>query len=99
MTKRIPILATIAVTAAVALMIGLGIWQLQRAKWKQGLIARYAAASKLPPIAFPTVPLRDDQLPLFRNATGVCLRVVGQRVIGGENRAGDPGYVHILDCS
>ena len=98
MTKRVPVLATIVVLAAVALMIGLGVWQLQRAKWKEGLIARYAAADKLPPIAFPTVPLHKHQLPLFRHATGVCLRIVGQRAIGGENRAGEPGYVHIVDC-
>ena len=98
MTRRFPVIATIAVAAAVALMIGLGIWQLQRAKWKEGLIARYAAAEKMPPIAFPTAPQRGDWLPLFRDATGVCLRVAGQRVIGGENRAGEPGYVHILDC-
>jgi|SRR5579884_374174 len=98
MTRRIPVVATIVVAVAIALMIGLGVWQLQRAKWKEGLIARYAAADKLPPIAYPTVPLHSDQLPLFRHATGVCLRVVGQRAIGGENRAGEPGYVHILDC-
>ena len=98
MSRRIPIVATIVVVVAVALMVGLGIWQIHRAKWKEGLIARYAAAEKLPPIAFPTVPLHSDQLPLFRHATGVCLRVVGQRAIGGENRAGEPGYVQILDC-
>lgn len=98
MMRRIPIVATIVVVVAVALMVGLGVWQLQRANWKQGLIARYSADDKLPPIAFPTVPLHSDQLPLFRHATGVCLRVVGQRAIGGENRAGEPGYVHILDC-
>ncbi len=44
------------------------------------------------------MPLQDADLPLFRHATGVCLRVVGQRAIGGENRAGETGYVHILDC-
>src|SRR5438270_9970437 len=80
-------------------MIGLGAWQLSRAKWKEGLIARYAEAEKLPPVAFPTVPLRSDQLPLFRHATGVCLRVVGQRAQAGENRAGEPGYVHIVQCA
>jgi cytochrome oxidase assembly protein ShyY1 len=99
MTKRVPVVATIVVVAAVALMIGLGVWQLQRAKWKEGLIARYAAADKLPPIAFPTAPMHGDQLPLFRHATGVCLRIVGGRAIGGENRAGEPGYVHIVDCA
>jgi cytochrome oxidase assembly protein ShyY1 len=99
MTKRVPVVATIVVVAAVALMIGLGVWQLQRAKWKEGLIARYAAADKLPPIAFPTAPIHGDELPLFRHATGVCLRIAGERAIGGENRAGEPGYVHIVECS
>jgi len=99
MTKRIPKLATVIVLAAVALMIGLGVWQLQRAKWKAGLIAHYAAADKLPPIAFPTVHLHSSQLPLFRHATGVCLRIVGHRAVGGENRAGEPGYSQIVDCS
>ena len=99
MTRRIPVIPTIVVAAAVALMIGLGIWQLQRAKWKEGLLARYAAAQNLPPIAFPTVPLKTDQLPLFRSATGVCLRPVAHRAVAGENRAGEPGYVQIVDCS
>jgi cytochrome oxidase assembly protein ShyY1 len=99
MTRRIPLLPTLLVAAAVVVMIGLGVWQLQRAKWKERLLASYAQAEKLPPVAFPTMPLRDDQQPLFRYATGVCLRVVGQRAQGGENRAGEPGYVHIVDCA
>ena len=99
MTRKLPIIPTIVVLTAVATMIGLGIWQLRRAQWKDRLLAQYAQAEKLPPIAFPTVPLRDDQLPLFRNATGLCQRVVGHRTQAGENRAGEPGYAHILDCS
>jgi surfeit locus 1 family protein len=98
MIRRLPVIPTIIVAAAVAVMIGLGIWQLQRAKWKEGLLARYAEAERLPPITWPTVPLRDAQLPLFRHATGVCLRPVGRRAVAGENRGGEPGYVHIIDC-
>jgi surfeit locus 1 family protein len=98
MIRRLPLIPTIIVGAAVALMVWLGIWQLQRAHWKEGLLARYAEAEKLPPIAFPGGPLRDDQLPLFRHATGVCLRIVGKRALAGENRQGDPGYAHIVDC-
>jgi len=91
--------ATIIVIAAVAVMIGLGIWQLQRARWKDGLVRQYARAETLPPIAFPTAPTATDELPLFRHATGVCLRPIGQRALVGENRAGEPGYAHIVDCS
>ncbi len=98
MSRRLPIVPTILVVLAVALMIGLGIWQVQRAKWKEGLLAQYAEAQKLPPITWPTVPLHDDQLPLFRSATGVCLRPVGRRAVAGENKAGEPGYVQIVDC-
>src|SRR3954447_22123434 len=98
MIRRLPVIPTIVVAAAVALMIGLGIWQLQRAKWKESLLTRYAPAEKLPPMAFPTAALRDDQLPLFRHATGVCLRIAGKRAVAGENRAGEPGYVQIVDC-
>ena len=99
MSRRLSIFPTIVVIIAAAIMVGLGVWQLQRAKWKESLLARYAAAAQQPPITYPTVPLRDEELPLFRHATGVCLRIVGQRAQGGENRAGESGYVHILDCT
>ena len=98
MTRRPPIIPTIVVAAAVALMVGLGVWQLKRAQWKEGLLARYSEAEKLPPITWPTVPIRDAQLPLFRHATGLCLRTVGKRAVAGENVAGEPGYVQIVDC-
>ena len=99
MIRRVPLVATIVVVAAATVMIGLGVWQLQRAKWKEGLIARYAQAEKLPPIAWPSLPLKDAQLPLFRHATGVCLRPVGKRAVAGESVSGEPGYVHIVDCT
>ena len=99
MSKRLPLGPTLVVAAAIAVLISLGVWQLQRAVWKEGLLARYAAAEKLPPVSWPTAPLDADQLPLFRYATAVCLRPLGTRAIAGENRAGEPGYVHIVDCA
>lgn len=98
MIRRLPVLPTIVVAVAVAAMIGLGIWQLQRAKWKEHLLAQYSAAQTLPPMTWPTTPPRTDQLPLFRHATGVCLRPVGKRAIAGHNRAGESGYAIIIDC-
>ena len=98
MTRRWPIIPTIIVLGAVGVLIGLGVWQLQRLKTKEALIARYAQAERLPPIVWPTLPMKDSQLPLFRHATGVCLRPVGKRVVGGESASGEPGFVQIVDC-
>ena len=99
MSRRLPLVPTVVVAAAVAGMIGLGVWQLQRAGWKERLLAQYAAAEKLPPISWPTAPLKTEQLPLFRYATGVCLRPVAKRSIAGQNRSGEAGYVHVVDCA
>ncbi len=79
-------------------MIGLGIWQLQRAHEKEALLARYHAAQNLPPISFPTGPIADDQLPLFRYATGLCLRPVSKRATAGQNARASRAIVQIVDC-
>lgn len=97
--RRLPIIPTIVVAAAVALMIGLGVWQLHRAKWKEALIARYAAAQEMPPISWPTMPIANEQLPLFRHATGTCLRPVGKRAVIGESLGGEAGYSQVVDCA
>ncbi len=97
--RRLPLIPTLLVTAAVLTMIGLGIWQLRRAGEKDALIARYQSAVALPPTAFPTVPISNNSLPLFRRATGYCLRVTGTRRTAGTNRQGETGYVHIAECS
>jgi cytochrome oxidase assembly protein ShyY1 len=96
--RQIPVLPTVLVGVAVAVMIGLGIWQLDRARWKEGLIEQYRTASNLPPIAFPTGPATEP-LPLFRWATGYCLRPVSRRAVAGANRDGETGYVHVVSCT
>lgn len=99
MIRKLPVIPTIIVALAVAGMIWLGFFELRRAVWKQDLLARYARSERLPPITWPTVPVRSDQLPLFRHATGVCLRPIGKRAVAGENAAGETGYALIVDCS
>lgn len=99
MIRRLPIAATILVVAAVALMVWLGVWQLQRAKLHRAQLTAYQSASRLPPIAFPTVPTRSENLPLYRYATANCLNVVGRRTAPGENRAEEPGFLIIADCA
>ena len=99
MTRKLPLLPTLVVGVAVAIMIALGFWQLRRAGEKEALLAQYRAAQNQPPISFPTAPIHSDRLPLFRYSTGVCLRTVSKRSTAGQNRRGEPGYVHIIDCS
>jgi len=97
MSRKLPLVPTILVALAVAAMIGLGVWQLERRSEKEALLARYAAAASLPPIGWPSVPPKEP-LPLFRSATGNCLSVVGFRTAAGQNRNGEPGYLVIADC-
>ena len=95
---RVPVVATVLVAAAIAVMIALGVWQLDRARWKDGLVAEHRGAASLPPIAFPTEPV-EGQLPLFRQATGTCVRPGETRAVAGANRAGETGYIRIVDCA
>ena len=97
MTRKLPIIPTILVALAVATMIGLGIWQLERREQKEALLASYAAAAGKSPIGWPAVPPKEP-LPLFRYATGNCLSVTGFRTAAGQNRGGEPGFLVIADC-
>jgi len=97
MIRRWPLIPTILVVAAVATMIGLGVWQLQRRDEKIALLDRLAAAQNKPPIGWPTAPFAGP-LPLFRAATGHCLSVTGFRTAAGRNRIGESGFLVIADC-
>ena len=93
-----PLFPTILVSAAVATMIGLGVWQLQRKEQKELILARYEAAVDLKPVTWPAVPDRES-LPLFRKSTLMCITVVGIESVSGSNREGKAGFAHIASCS
>lgn len=95
MILKLPLIPTILVALAVATMIGLGVWQLDRKAEKEALLADYEAAWQLPPVAFPEPP---DRALLYRRATGMCLEPVGWRAVAGQNRAGEPGWQHVASC-
>lgn len=97
MIRKLPLIPTILVGLAVAVMIGLGIWQLERRAEKEALLATYRSAEGKPPIGWPSVPPKEP-LPLFRHATANCLQVVGFRTAAGQNLKGEPGYLIIADC-
>ena len=68
--KRFPWILTLAVLPCLALLIGLGVWQVQRLSWKEGLIDQADAAAKMPPAPIADVLTAAD--PEFRKALIVC---------------------------
>jgi cytochrome oxidase assembly protein ShyY1 len=95
--KRLPVIPTIIVAAAVATMIALGIWQIGRAGEKADLLERYRANRNLPTMTLPTMSALDQRL-LYRRATAFCLEVTGWRRLGGRSASGKSGTRHIAEC-
>ena len=95
--RRWPIFPTMLVALAVATMVGLGVWQLQRKGEKEALLARYRAADGLPAVSWPAVP-DPKALPLYRLSAVQCMKVVGWRAVSGASADGKPGYAHLASC-
>jgi surfeit locus 1 family protein len=52
---------TVAALAGLAVLIGLGSWQMERKAWKEGLIARIAARVHADPVPLPSGPGTDGK--------------------------------------
>jgi len=98
---RLPLLPTIIVAAAVAMMIWLGLWQLGRAEEKERLLVQYASAATLPAVDLD--PLLDGDGPRpplsFRRALVSChARDVAPEVRTGRSAADATGQVYLVPC-
>lgn len=98
MKRAIPILPTIFVFLAALVMVGLGLWQLDRRQEKERLIALSASNPSRPAVAFPVLPPVAPEI-LFRRSSVHCLSVVGWDVVAGRAADGSVGYRHIARCS
>ena len=98
MTRKLPLIPTVIVVAAVATMLALGVWQYSKSGAKTALIANYRAAAGKPAIAYPPLaPVPAEAL--FRRSSALCLKVVGWQVEAGRSMDGKSGYRHIAQCS
>jgi surfeit locus 1 family protein len=70
--KGFPVGLTVATAIALVILIGLGVWQLQRLKWKEALLADIARAEAAP--AQPLEPVLDG-LAFRRNEEFVRVKV------------------------
>jgi surfeit locus 1 family protein len=99
--RRPPILPTIVVLAAAGVMVALGIWQLQRAAWKERLLAQYALAATMPAVDLDPLLARGAPLPPlgFRRALVTCHAVDEiPAVHAGRNAADRVGQVYVIPC-
>ena len=96
--KRLPLVPTIVVVAAVVTMIALGFWQLGRAEEKAGLLQRYAVADEQSEtVAWPR---NDEQLTkrLYRTSSIECAKVTELTAVAGTNEKGSKGWAQIAEC-
>jgi surfeit locus 1 family protein len=93
-----PAVPTLLVLAAVAVMIRLGVWQLDRADQKEALLARYASAETLSAdVPFPQGEAAAETV-LYRHARVDCARVTGVSVMAGRNAQDEVGMAQVADC-
>ena len=96
--RKLPPVATIIVLAAVATMIALGVWQLQRADEKRALLERYRHAQTMSSAApWPVTPAKY-QGALYRHAQVDCVEVTGIDAIAGRSAEGQSGWAHVAHC-
>lgn len=99
MTRKVPIVATIVVLAAVATMIALGFWQLDRRQEKEAMIARYEAAlNDAEPQPFPADLGGAFEGTLFHPTAFECIDVLSREAVAGQNAQGQTGFAHIVRC-
>jgi surfeit locus 1 family protein len=100
--RRLPLLPTLVVGIAVVAMIGLGIWQLQRAAWKDRLLTDYVRAAAMPALDLDPLLAREDVEPpplAFRRVLVTCNAVDAEPDLrGGRSREGESGYSYFVSC-
>lgn len=97
--RRLPVLPTLLVLAAVGVMIALGFWQLDRKAQKEAMLARYAAAQGIgDTVPWPVDPAQQEAA-LFRRSTLIC-KVEGKDApLAGYDRSGTVGWAHAVTCA
>ncbi len=94
--KAVPRGMLIAVAIAFVLLNGLGIWQLQRMAWKEGIIAAMARTEAMSPV--PAEQLLAQATPAWRSASVACTVQPGHFIYMHSEVDGLPGYRVLTAC-
>ncbi|WP_016746765.1 SURF1 family protein [Rhizorhabdus wittichii] len=96
--RRIPVLPTLVVALAIAAMVALGIWQIRRAHWKEGLLASYRASRNAPDLYGVPAGADPDAI-AFRHAHILCRVTTKETLLGGTDASGRTGFRAIVGCA
>ena len=97
--RRWPIIPTLVVLAAMAIMVKLGFWQLDRMHEEQAKLAHFEQASEQSaPVAFPAPDAKNREQAAYRRSSVDCSGAAAWRTTAGRNAEDEPGYVQIVEC-
>ena len=98
MTRNIPLIPTIIVAGAIAVMIALGFWQLGRMDEKEALIAQAERSLKMSSeVEYP----RDEtgiEAAMYRRTTILCASASGGTTTAGTSARGEKGMAQRVLC-
>ena len=98
MTTRIPVIPTVIVAGAIAVMIALGFWQLSRMGEKEALIARAEQNLSISSeVAYPTDGEGMDEV-LYRRTSVECAEVRSITPRAGTSSRGGKGWAQRATC-
>jgi len=96
--RELPVIATIIVLAAVAIMIALGFWQLGRLNEKEAQLAFYAnAQNDQSEVGYP-LDEKSIEAALYRRSRFDCTQVAAIRSVAGTSATGRAGWAHKAEC-
>ena len=99
MTRSLPIIPTIIVAGAIAVMIALGIWQLGRMDEKEALIAQAEQNLRMSSeVAYPRTEAELEQR-LYRRTTILCASASGATTTAGTSARGEKGVAQRVTCA
>lgn len=98
MTRRIPVIPTIVVAAAIVTMIALGFWQLDRKGQKEAMLARYERAQATSSLANYPAPGESIEPVLYRMTRIACAYVGNATTVAGRSLEGASGVAHRAEC-
>ena len=99
MTRRIPLIPTIIVAGAIAVMISLGLWQLGRMDEKEALIAQAERNLRMSSeVAYPRTEVELEQR-LYRRTTILCASASGATTTAGTSARGEKGVAQRVTCA